>query len=118
MKKHIILYTFFVSTFVGYAQGLKLDAKNTGKLKSWTPSENFGYADSYPAKLSYRAYAPPILNQGQSATCVGYAVAYGLLTTQQNILMGITNENMKYFRAMDPNFVYALIKSYNPTICK
>ena len=118
MKKHIILYTFFVSTFVGYAQGLKLDPKNTGKLKSWTPSENFGYADSYPAKLSFRAYTPPILNQGQTAACVGYAVAYGLLTTQQNILMGITNENMKYFRAMDPNFVYALIKSYDDNWCQ
>lgn len=118
MKKHIILYTFFVSTFVGYAQGLKLDPKNTGKLVSWTPTENFGYADSYPAKISYRAYTPPIMNQGQAATCVGYAVAYGLLTTQQNILMGITNENMKFYRAMDPNFVYALIKSYNDNWCQ
>lgn len=118
MKKHIILYTFFVLTFVGYAQGLKLDPKNTGKLKSWTPTENFGYADSYLAKISYRAYTPPIMNQGQTATCVGYAVAYGLLTTQQNILMGITNENMKFYRAMDPNFVYALIKSYDDNWCQ
>ena len=58
------------------------------------------------------------MDQGQTATCVGYAVAYGLLTTQQNILMGITNENMKYFRAMDPNFLYALIKSYDDNWCQ
>lgn len=118
MKKHIILYTFFISIIVGYSQGLKLDQKNTGKLKNWTPSENFGYADSYTAKISYRAYTPQIMDQGQTMTCVGYAVAYGLLTTQQNILMGITNENMKYFRAMDPNFLYALIKSYDDNWCQ
>ena len=32
--------------------------------------------------------------------------------------MGITNENMKFYRAMDPNFVYALIKSYDDNWCQ
>lgn len=118
MKKNIFFYIIFVSSFIAYSQGLKLDPKNSGKLKSWTQLENFGFADAFPSRISYRAFTPPILDQGQAATCVGYAVAYGLLTTQQNVLMGITNENMKYFRAMDPNFVYALIKSYDDSWCE
>lgn len=118
MKNYTILISFIFSIFTIFSQGLILDKENSGNLKKWAPSENFGYAESYPSKISFRAYTPPILNQGQTATCVGYAVAYGLLTTQQNVLMGITNENMKYFRAMDPNFVYSLIKSYNDSWCQ
>ena len=116
--KQVTLLSFILLSIIGYTQGLKLDSKNSGKLKVWSPSENFGYAESYPSKISYRKYTPPILSQGQTATCVGYAVAYGLLTTQQNVLMGITNENMKYFRAMDPNFVYSLIKSNTDNWCQ
>jgi hypothetical protein len=101
-----------------FAQGLILDPNNYGKLKKWDQSENFGFAESFPSKISYRKYTPPVLDQGQTSTCVGYSVAYGLLTTQQNILMGITDENMKYFRAMDPNFVYALIKSNDDQWCQ
>ena len=117
MKKSIFILSVLFTSMI-YSQGLILDPVNSGKLKQWDQPENFGFAESFPAKISYRKYTPPILDQGQTSTCVGYSVAYGLLTTQQNILMNITNENMKYFRAMDPNFVYALIKSHDDQWCQ
>lgn len=113
-----LLSGLLLLTFPLFSQGLILNKSKSSKLEQYKAPESFGYADAFPSKISYRAFTPPVQNQGQTATCVGYSVAYGLLTTQQNILMGITNENMKFFRAMDPNFVYALIKSYGDQWCQ
>jgi hypothetical protein len=55
--------------------------------------------------------------QGNVSTCVGWAAAYGALSTQQNIQMGVTNYMHKWARAFDPHFIYSFIKSNNDTWC-
>ncbi len=67
-------------------------------------------------KISYRQYCPQVFKQHES-TCVGWAV-YSLLSTQQNILMNETNPQRKLFRAMDPYFVYSLIRNKEDKWCE
>lgn len=112
------LLLFTALTVSSFAQGLKLDSIAFKKTPLWGPDESYGYATTPPLKVSFRAYAPGILDQGETATCVGYSVAYSQLSTQQNILMGVTNENQKIFRAMDPNFIYSLIRDIDDNWCQ
>lgn len=116
--KNIVLISFIVNSFISYNQGIKFDKEKYENLKEYTPSNNQGYASAtLPSKISYRAYCPPVLSQGQLATCVGWATSYAQLTTQQNILMGESNPTRKEIRVMDPNFVYAMIRDYNDGWC-
>lgn len=110
MKKTIFLLLF--NSFV-YSQGLLFDETNYNNTKSWEPSEKFGFSSTLPSKISYREYTPQVLSQGKTATCVGYAVGYAQLSTQQNLKMGVTNEVHKIFRAMDPNFLYGFLSLQN-----
>ena len=100
-------------TSITYSQGLVFDEAGYNKTKSWEPSEKFGFSSTLPSKVSYRNYTPEVLSQGKTATCVGYAVGYAQLSTQQNIKMGITNPVHKIFRAMDPNFLYGFLSLQN-----
>ena len=107
--------------FIGFTfcQGLKLDAKSYQSLEKYEPAEEQGFTQTIlPSKLSYRNYTPRVQNQGGEATCVGWAICFAQLSTQQNIQMGITDYYQKIFRAMDPYFVYSLIKGYNDKWCQ
>jgi hypothetical protein len=111
MRK-IILLVVLMNQLI-FAQGLILDSVEYEKIEKWEPKEEFGYvAPGLPKSISYRKFTPEILNQGEVSTCVGWAVSYAHLSTQQNILMNVTDETHKIFRAMDPNFVYSLIRGH------
>ncbi len=118
MKKYCLFLFVFVS-FCGLSQGLLLDSAEYVNTPQWTPDESQGYAaQEIPVRVSYRRYTPPVQSQGEVATCVGWAVAYAQLSTQQNLQMGITNETQKICRAMDPHFVYGYISSYGDRWCQ
>jgi hypothetical protein len=112
MIKNIL---FFVLAFWHYglfSQGLVLDNESYLKAEIWTPSEAQGYAGGdLPLSISYRKYTPRIQNQGTQSTCVGWAVAYAQLSTQQNLLMRVSNGLEKWSRSMDPYYVYNYINS-------
>ena len=114
--------TFLFSLFVyslSYGQGIIFDEQKYASSPTFEPNTQQGFSTSgLPSKVSFRAYCPPIQSQGQLATCVGWATSYALLSTQQNILMGETNDLRKSIRSMDPNFVYALIRNYNDKWCQ
>jgi hypothetical protein len=116
--KYFILTLFTGVLLVGNAQGLKIDQKEYSKLTVWEPKDAQGYSSTLPAKISYRKYAPVPGNQGYVATCTGWAVAYGQLTTQQNLMMQISNPVQRTARAMDPHFIYSLIKNSNDKWCQ
>jgi hypothetical protein len=117
--KSIIFGTSFLIIGITFSQGLKLDAKAYQSAKQFEPAEEQGYTQTVlPTKISYRDYTPMVLNQGEEATCVGWAVSYAQLSTQQNIQMGVTDLNQRIFRAMDPYFVYSRIKGYNDKWCQ
>jgi hypothetical protein len=120
MKKNILLsLTAIMFLQCGLSQGIIFDTLNYHNLKEYFPEKDQGYAGSYlPERISYRAYCPPVQNQGQVATCVGWATAYAQVSTQQNIMMGETDYRRKSARAMDPNFIYAMIRNYNDGWCQ
>ena len=102
-----------------FSQGIKFDKEKYESFLAYKPQISQGYAEgNLPAKISYRAFCPPVLSQGQVSTCVGWATSYGLLSTQQNVLMGESNIQKKKVRVMDPNFVYALIRDYSDGWCQ
>ena len=117
-KIKILLYSLLISnTF--FSQGLLLDKSVQDKLQKWETKEEFGYASTpLPNAISYRKYAPEVIDQGEISTCVGWAVSYAQLSTQQNIDMGITASTHKIFRAMDPNFIYSFVKDLNDKWCE
>ncbi len=119
MKKLLIsLFSILISATL-FTQGIKFDKEKYESLPAYEPQNSQGYATgNLPAKISYRAYCPPVLSQGQLSTCVGWATSYALLSTQQNILMGETNFYKKQVRVMDPDFVYALIREYSDGWCQ
>ena len=113
----LIVMIFIVPISIG--QGLIFDQEAYDDLEKSDPTEEMGFSSSYlPKKVSYRKYSPAIGNQGNTATCVGWSVAYAQLTTQQNIRMGITNYYQRTARAMDPNFLYAFIKNSSDSWCE
>jgi hypothetical protein len=117
--KSILFGTSFLFIGITFGQGLKLDAKAYESAEQYEPTEEQGFAQSVlPSKISYRNYTPMVDNQGENLTCVGWAVSYAQLSTQQNLQMGITDDIQKLFRAMDPYFVYSLIKGYNNQWCQ
>ena len=117
--KSILFGTSFLFIGITFGQGLKLDAKAYQSAEQYKPTEEQGFAQTaLPSKISYRNYTPIVDNQGENLTCVGWAVSYAQLSTQQNLQMGITDDIQKLFRAMDPYFVYSLIKGYNNKWCQ
>ena len=119
MKKLLFTFTLMISTCSLYGQGLILDQEAYNALEKYDPSEEMGFAAATPpSKISYRKYTPSVGYQGDMATCVGWAVAYAQLTTQQNAMMGITNFYQRTARAMDPHFLYAFIRDNNDQWCK
>ena len=126
MKKIFLLFVILISsvilssckvqeTFDEYASGgMILDSEAYAKLEVWEPDESYGFAnEALPSKISYRKYTPKVENQGKfnrkEMSCVGYAIGYAQITTQQNIAMGITDYFQRSIRAMDPYFIFPLI---------
>ena len=102
-----------------FCQGLIMNQEDFDAMEKFDPSEEMGFASgTLPSKISYRDYAPIPGFQDSVSTCVGWAMAYGHLTTQQNLLMGITDKNQRTMRAMDPNFLYSFIRNRSDKWCK
>ena len=116
--KNLFTFFSFLFVFVCFGQGLKFNNIEFSKSKKWEVDDKLGYSSTLPSKISYRNYTPPIMNQGEVSTCVGYALAYAQFSTQQNINMGIVNPSQKIFRAMDPNYIYSMIRDLNDDWCQ
>ena len=117
--KLTILSVFLAITTFTFGQGLIMNPDAYEAIEKYDPSDEMGFASSsQPSRVSYRKYAPSVGYQGNTATCVGWSVAYAQLTTQQNMRMGITNYYQRTARAMDPNFLYAFIKTSNDSWCE
>lgn len=118
MKK-VGFVLFWMCNFLAIkGQGLLVDSASYHKLPKWEASEQGFTNTSLPSSVSYKKFTPFVGNQGQVSTCVGWAVAHGHLTTQQNLEMGITNSYQRSWRAMDPHFVYAFIRDRTDQWCE
>ena len=102
-----------------FCQGLIMNQEDFDAMEKFDPSEEMGFASgTMPSSVSYRKYAPFPGYQGDVSTCVGWAMAYGQLTTQQNLYMDITNMIQRSARAMDPNFLYSIIRNKSDKWCE
>jgi len=117
--KFLFLLLFLTQTGLINAQGLKLDPSSYKNAKEWILPHDKGFSkETLPQRISYRSYCPIPRQQGNFATCVGWAAAYGALSTQQNIQMNITQYSHKWARAFDPDFIYSFIKDQNDQWCE
>lgn len=114
----IVLMVFSFLSLNVFSQGLIFESSDDVNSPVWDPTSQQGYSTYLPKKISYRDYAPIPNSQGQVSTCTGWASAYGMLTTQQNLLMEITNPIQRTARAMDPHFIYSLIKNSSDQWCQ
>lgn len=112
----ISLTVFFCQNL--FSQGLIFNKEKYKQVEKWDGSKKMGFSiNNLPTKISFKAYCPPPGNQGNEMTCVGWSVAYGALSTQLNIQMGITDIYHKWARAFDPNFVYSFLRKKNDRWC-
>ena len=119
MRKLILFSCILLTINSIYAQGLKLDPASYNSADQYVPPKESGFSTtSLPGKISYRQYCPVPNYQGELSTCVGWASAYGALSTQLNIQMGITNNTHKWARAFDPHFIYNFIRHDNDSWCQ
>jgi hypothetical protein len=119
MKKIIFFSGLLIGVNTTFAQGLKLDPEKYKSAEQYIAPKEHGFsAASLPAKISYRDYCPKPNSQGDISTCVGWAAAYGALSTQLNIQMGITNLGHKWARKFDPHFIYSFVKKENDQWCQ
>jgi hypothetical protein len=118
MKKlNLILFILLCHSYS--AQGLILDKESYENTDVWENEEAFGFStDVLPTKISYRKYNPAIMDQGPLSTCVGWSIGYAQLTTQQNIKMGETRYQQRSVRAMDPAFIFGLIRDGDDQWCQ
>jgi hypothetical protein len=115
--KNTILLLLLCFSQIAIAQGIKFDKAEYEKTPIYEPEKSQGFANGNLAtKISYREYCPPIFNQFYLSTCVGWSI-YAQLSTQQNILMNEKNQSIKLFRAMDPYFLYSLIRDSSNLWC-
>ncbi len=113
MMKNI--FNFFLSVFIvflsienSYCQGLIfMEDEDFDQIDTFEGSD-FGFADVIPEKYSLEKFVPPVLDQGEQQTCVGFAVAYYALSTMHNIYFNRTSFYEKTIHAFDPHYAYSL----------
>jgi hypothetical protein len=71
-----------------------------------------------PSAASLKDYCPIPRNQGQYATCTGWASAYAARTISWAVKNNLTDVADVTNQAFSPSFVYEQIKDINDTICK
>ena len=105
----ISLTLFFCQNLL--SQGLIFNKEKYNQVEKWDGTRKMGFSNNnLPTKISFKAYCPSPGNQGRESTCVGWSVAYGALSIQLNVQMGITDIYHKWARAFDPNFVYSFLR--------
>ena len=79
--------------------------------------QTFGFTANIPSTYSFEEYVPHVLSQGNTSTCVGYAMFYYGLSTMYNIKFGITSSRGKEAHAFDPFFIYSYLNNAETNPC-
>ena len=110
MKKIITLAASFLFFIGAQSQGVRFDKEKYAQVEQWEMDE-LGFSGTLPTKYSMRKHCPPIQNQGDEGTCVGWATAYGAMSIIFNLKFETANNSSKkYLYSFDPYFIYSLIK--------
>jgi len=118
MTTRNILFTFFsFLTFSISAQGLLLSTEEQLSGVEQYIEEDRGYTSYLPDYYSLEKFAPNVLSQGNSSSCVGWATCYSAFSILHNIHRNITNEFEKKAFPFDPYFMYSIMKNLDKNDC-
>lgn len=103
-----IAFLIFLPAGLG-AQGLEFEDEVYAALPQLAPLE--GHKDGeLPASIDLSAFCPPVRNQGDVYSCVGWAVGYGALTIKRAIQNQIKDKKTLAEQAYSAMFIYNQIK--------
>ena len=106
MKNKILILLFSIN--IAFSQGINIEGIEEFLERTETyPKEKEGLvATQIPSKYDLVAFVPPIGNQKDTGSCVGWSTAYYTLSTIYNQIYGITDVAGKTATAFDPWFLY------------
>ena len=109
--KNILFAIFSLFTFSISAQGLLLSTEEELSGVEQYIEEDRGYTSYLPNYYSLEKYAPPIMSQFQTSSCVGWAMCYSAYSIQHNIHRKITSVFEKKMFSFDPYYMYSIMKN-------
>ena len=115
MKKLLTLFLCIFHLFT-YSQGLITNEKYYNTLSDWHV-DDLGFSEKLPSSYSLRKYCPPVGNQGNYGTCVGWATSYAGMSIMHNIQNNITKSSEKLLYAFDPLYIYTIVKDDEDVDC-
>ena len=90
------------------AQGLNFTEKQDFDEIDRFENSDLGFAELIPYKYSLERFVPPVLNQGETSTCVGFAMGYYGISTMHNIYFNRTSFYEKFIHSFDPQYAYTI----------
>lgn len=112
MYQRFLLFLIIGCFFELSAQGAKLLSEDQLDDFGQYNSEEFGFSGVLPKSFSLEKWVPPVADQGDTSTCVGFAAAYYSLSTIYNMEFNYYSSKDKLAHAFDPHFIYSLINNY------
>ncbi len=103
-----ILFLLFIPAGLS-AQGLEFEDETYSALPRLAPLEGHKDGD-LPASVDLSAFCPPVRNQGDVYSCVGWAVGYGALTIKKAIQNRLADKKAIAGQAYSAMFIYNQIK--------
>ena len=104
----LTLFLVLLNASLLFSQGLTFSSEEQLAEIDRFESDNLGFAEDLPSSYSLEKYVPPVNNQYNSSTCVGFSMGYYGMSTIHNIYFNRTNEYEKYIHTFDPYYAYTL----------
>lgn len=115
LKTSVLIILLFLNN--SNSQGAKLmSEEDLNNIEKFNP-QDFGFAGVLPSYYTMEKYVPPVADQGQYSTCVGFSAVYYALSTMYNIEFNYTSFQDRYAHAFDPYFIYSIINNNYDNEC-
>ncbi len=121
MKKWTLIIICWCA--IGYSQKTNYPLNSGGDFSSEAYSkvklypQSSGFSKSFPASYSLKKYCPSPPDQGYTATCTGWSVAYASHTILYAIKNKLTDTEKINKAAFDPYFLYNTLKEKSDNGC-
>ena len=104
----LILLLFIFGANFALAQGLNPISKEQLNEIERFENDNLGFSENLPVRSSLEKYVPPVRNQYNTSTCVGFAMGYYAISTIHNFYFDRTTYAEKLIHGFDPFYAYTL----------
>ena len=126
MKKQSVLLAFFCVFMATIAIAQEIKAKNEsdripGVAGFATNYENHKIpvtrGEGTPSSYSLKKFVPPVGDQGDKGTCVGWATTYAGMTILENITLKREGKKVNRQDCFSPQMTYDICREENDTAC-